>query len=403
MNWRHSAALRDISENLRARPGRAALSFVALAIGMTALVVVAAVLGGLDLRARRIVEDLGADVFVILPDQEAAAAGPTGLLRVRHAEALRANLSGARISVARIFDNVSTDGDRFVRVIATDGELARVRPWRLLAGRFLDERDMQSRERVALASERVAVDQNLRLGDSVTLGQVAVQVVGFIAIEADALENEASSPALLPGERVFLVPRTLDAVWFSRGGTEQDLIHAIYVRAPDPPGVARAMEQAKLLLAQPDLQAPPVSFITADTLLARIRALQSAIRYTAGSVALLCLGLGGTTLMSLMIANVRERVSEIGLRRALGATRGDVASLFVVEAVWLTLASACAGLMVGLGLLWAVRDQIPVPLRLDFATLFTPVLVAVVAGIAFSYWPARLAARIAPAEALRNE
>lgn len=403
MNRIRSAALRDLAENLRARPGRAALSFLALAIGMTVLVVVAAVLGGLDLRARQIVEDLGADVFVILPDHEAASTTQYGPLRMRHADILRANLPGAHVSVARIFENVSSGDDRPGRVIATDHVLTQVRPWRLIDGRFLDERDMRLRERVVLVSERIFQEKNLRIGDSVTLGQTALRVIGIVAIDTDALETEVTTPALLPGERVFLVPHTLDAVWFGRAGAEQDLLSAIYVRAPGSSGVARTVEQAQRLLEQPDLQAPPVSFITADTLLSRIRALQAAIRYTAGSVAVLCLALGGTTLMSLLIANVRERVSEIGLRRALGATRADVASLFVLEAIGLTLASACAGLLGGLVLLWAARELIPVPLRLDFLTLFSPLFVAIVAGIAFSYWPARLAARIAPAEALRNE
>ncbi len=96
-------------------------------------------------------------------------------------------------------------------------------------------------------------------------------------------------------------------------------------------------------------------------------------------------------------------MTEIGLRRALGATRFDIAALFVTEACAVTLAAAAFGTIAGSLLLGLVRARFGAPLAVDRLTWLVPVLVSVVLGIAFSYWPARMASRISPAEALRNE
>lgn len=399
-----AAPLRDIADDIRARPGRAGLSFLALGVGMTALTVLLAVLGGLQERARRIVEELGAHVFVITQPATDGAARPRAPLGARHVELLRAQSGGGAVSGFRIFDGISAGGDRQARVFATDEALLDTRPWRLIDGRFIDAHDMRNRERVVVASDALAAAWNLRAGDVVTLGETPFRVIGILRAGSDALETETTDATLLPGDRALFVPRSLPPYWLGgRVVADEDALDAIYIRAPPGVSVERAVASAGALLAQPDQRLETLSFLTPEALLQRLRKLQDTIRFTAGSIAVLCLILGGTTLMSLLVANVRERVTEIGLRRALGATAADIAGLFVLEAILLTAAAALAGSLGAASALWLSRAQFPVPLRLDAVVLFAPLLVALPLGAAFSYWPARAAARISPAEALRNE
>lgn len=163
------------------------------------------------------------------------------------------------------------------------------------------------------------------------------------------------------------------------------------------------VERCRGVLSAPDAGPADFTYVTPDTLLAGLRRLQATIRWSVGSIAALCLLLGGTTLMSLMLANVRDRVGEIGLRRALGARARDVAALFVLEACLVTLAAAAAGGLVAALVLWPARARFPAPLVFGPGTFLVPVLASVGLGIIFSYWPARMASRISPAEALRNE
>ena len=123
----------------------------------------------------------------------------------------------------------------------------------------------------------------------------------------------------------------------------------------------------------------------------------------AGSVVALALLLAGTTLMSLMINSVRSRVSEIGLRRALGASRQDIISMFLMEACLITGIAAVVAIAGTYLLLVLGRNALPVPVSTGSGTIIIPLVVAFVLSITFSYWPAKNAARITPSEALRNE
>ncbi|MCO5045762.1 MAG: ABC transporter permease [Verrucomicrobia bacterium] len=397
------ASLRDIADDIRARPGRAGLSFLALAIGMTALTVLLAVLGGLQDRARQIVEELGAQVFAIAQAPSDAQTQPSLRLSARHMDLLRAHLPGASISGVQLTERVSAGGDRQVRIVATDEALLDIRPWRIASGRFLDARDLHNRERVAVAEETLAREWNWRVGDVIRLRETPYRLIGLLRIGADALESESTDPALSPGDRALFVPRTLPPYWQFSAPAAEPPLDAIYIRNPRGQSIEQSVALARTLLTQPDQRLERLSFITPEVLLQRLRKLQDTIRFTAGSIAILCLVLGGTTLMSLLVANVRERVTEIGLRRALGATAQDIAGLFVLEAILLTAIAALSGALGTCAVLWMARDRFPIPLRLDLFVLLTPLLVATLLGIAFSFWPARAAARISPAEALRNE
>lgn len=398
------AALRDIGDDIRARPGRAGLSFLAIAVGMTALTVLLAVLGGLEERSRRIVHELGVNAFAIVQARgETGPAAAAPQLGGRHVDLLAANLPGCDVAGTRAYEVAVSGADRTLRVIATDPALARVRQWRMRDGRFLDEHDLRNRERVAVLSASVAESSTWKVGDVIALRDTPFRIVGVVAVEAGALEGEAADPAVTPGDRAVFVPRTLPPYWLSAQVAPEPTLDAVFVRVPDAEGFPRALATVRGLLRQPDQRLDQLAFVTPDVLLQRVRKLQNTIKLTVGSIAVLCLVLGGTTLMSLMVANVRDRVTEIGLRRALGASASDIAGLFVLEAVVVTTAAALVGSLATTAALWMGRDAFPVALRLGWTSVVPPVLIAVLLGALFSYGPARAAARISPAEALRNE
>lgn len=396
-------ALKDILDDVRARPARAGLALLALGVGMTALTVLLAVLGGLQQRARLIVEELGAEVFAISQAQHTGAAPRAARLNATHVDLLEAQLAGGVISGIQLVDGVDMGGDRQVRVVATDAHLLNIRPWTISSGRFLDEHDLHNRERVAVAEEALAREAGWSVGDTIRLREIPFRLVGLLRVGGDALAAESTDPTLSPGERAVFVPRTLPPYWQFSAPELVAPLDAIYVRAPSGRSLEKTVALARALLTQPDQRLEQLSFLTPDVLLQRLRKLQDTIRFTAGSIALLCLVLGGTTLMSLLVANVRERVTEIGLRRALGATPIDIAGLFVLEAVLLTGLAAVVGSFGTGALLWLARERFPIPLRLDAVVLLAPLITASLLGAAFSFWPARAAARISPAEALRNE
>ena len=122
-----------------------------------------------------------------------------------------------------------------------------------------------------------------------------------------------------------------------------------------------------------------------------------------GAIAGISLVVGGIGIMNIMLATVTERTKEIGIRRALGARQKDIALQFLTETVVLTCVGGVIGIVLGVGLAYAVSGLFGLP---TIIRLWSPVLafvVSVLVGLASGYYPARRAAQLDPIEALRHE
>ena len=252
-----------------------------------------------------------------------------------------------------------------------------------------------------MISESAAAAYRWKLGDLIPLKDSWFKVVGIVQQQAQGSDLGAESASGGAGRRDVYVPFTLPPYWSARPG-EQSRVDVLYIRAPVPGDLNTVVAGTRRLLLTANKRESLLAWTTPESLLENIRRLQRGIRLTAGSVTLLSLMLGGATLMSLMVANVRDRIMEIGLRRALGATTGQVAILFVLESCLVTGIAALAGTVAACLLVWFTKYRFSAPVEMGGIALILPVLVSLVLGFAFSYWPAQMAARVSPAEALRN-
>lgn len=368
--------LPDALAGLRAAPARALLTYAALAAGLAAATLLFAVTAGLDREARTLTAAFGADSFALLPAAPAPSEAPPWsrdavetLRRILHS---RAWVSGARAVRA---------GDRVL--LATDEHWMPAHGWRILRGRPLDAADIHTAAPVLLTHSPSSIpsDPDLPVPHSGT----PLRWIG-------ATDAPADTPPCIPWTLTALddtpAPpgRAIDRIWFrARPG------HT-------PESIRRSLD-ARL----PLLGLPGVRWVTPETLLADIRRWQRTLAWTAGGGALLGLLLGATSLAGLLLAGVRERIPEIGLRRAIGAGPWDIAALFVAEALLLTLASAATGILSAALLLRAAGGGLPLPWALTPSTLLAPLLLSLLLAALSSALPALTAARLPPAEALRNE
>lgn len=403
MNATLALSFQDAWHGIQSRPARAGLSVVAIAVGIASLCVLIAVLSGLSERSRRMVAELGADVIGIFPHDEARRSPLFGILQHKHAALLAANLPGSTVTTVRHYKVPTLGTQEVVTVVATDNALASARQWRLESGRFLDERDLRGAERNAVVSEALRKRWNWDVGHFVLLRDIPFRIVGVLSLGSGALDSEFADPGLALGERVVFVPASIVPSWQPEQKAPDRGVDGIFVRAKSPETMETALAKSQRLLSNPDQQVKQLSWVTPHSVASRVQQLQKVIGLGLGSITALCLLLGGTILMSLMVANVRERVTEIGLRRSLGASRSDVALLFVLEGSIVTLAAALLATIGANLALVALREILPVPVVLGAPTLLIPPLLALLIGAAFSYWPAQSAAKISPAEALRSD
>jgi putative ABC transport system permease protein len=112
---------------------------------------------------------------------------------------------------------------------------------------------------------------------------------------------------------------------------------------------------------------------------------------------------GGVGVVAIMMISVTERTREIGVRKALGATRGEILFQFLVEAATLTVLGGLCGMAMGAVISWGIRSFTPIPAEIPLWSIFAAVIASAVTGIFFGLYPANRAAKLDPVEALRYE
>ncbi|MDD4873103.1 MAG: ABC transporter permease [Kiritimatiellae bacterium] len=394
--------LSDIWDGIRSQPGRTGLSFMAIGIGMISLTVLLAVLGGLRERSRLMIKEMGANVFAILPQRSDTLSG-TNEIHESHATLIASNFPGCMVSGTRRFQAEIPGIEGTITLIACDEKLLDVRQWQLLTGRFIDTHDIKTFERNVVITKAISNTRGWEIGQVVSIKNEPFSIVGILAPGNDALETEGAGSSISMEEKSIFIPLSASKLWLDPNQGNYYNLDTIFIRVPETANLPGIMSSVQRVLTGPYEKADRFSWITPEVLLRGIRRLQAAIGFTVGSVALLCIILGGTTLMSLMVANVRDRITEIGLRRALGATPRDIAMLFVLEACLVTGTASIVGTTFCHLILFTAKQYLPSPIHLDGGTFLAPILLSIILGIIFSYGPAKMAAHISPSEALRND
>jgi len=188
-----------------------------------------------------------------------------------------------------------------------------------------------------------------------------------------------------------------------------DKTNALWIPVKPRPGVTVAAAQEAVMIALRESRrlrpAQPNSFdlVSSDQILEVFDQLTSVfflVMLVLASVALL---VGGIGVMAIMMVSVTDRTREIGVRKALGATKGDIAIQFLIEAATLTGIGGAIGIVVGLGAGQLVTRLLGIDASPPLGLTAVAVLISVLIGVVFGVLPARRAARLDPIEALRYE
>lgn len=379
---RVGAAARDVWEGWRGHPGRLAPVLAALLGGMVSLMLLWAALGALRAEADRLESGLGADGFLV------EATGRGAGWSAEQAEMLARALDGAGVLCA-ITDEWAENGGFPVYGVA--GDLAGARAEWQWEGRAPDALDVHGGGGGGCWLERGAAErQGLAAGDVVVVGGRGMAVAGLYE----------TGGGWVPG-------LAADAVFVPAGTGAR--FRRLVARATGPGGVGAATARLREALAGPferpmdeDGREAECLWLTPDVVLGEVRHWQRTVQWGGGLAAGLALGLAAVTLACIQLLGVRERRTEIGLRRALGATRGEVAGLFFLESVGLAVVAA---LVAGAGLLalrgW-LAEVLPVPLRFTAGTWAGPLAIAVALVGVCSALPAHAAAGVEPAAGVRE-
>lgn len=390
---------------LAAHRARSLLAVLGVAVGVAAVVLVAALGEGAERELLAGLTAQGAHLLVIRPAQAPRRAarpelqGRVSTLTPADAEALGelAPVAGAAAAVDGRRRVKSRAGAAPALVVGTTASFIRVRGFTLGRGAFFTAEDDGAAERVVVLGARVGAalfPGGEAVGETVRVGAVPFEVVGVLApqgVTADGADVDT---------QVYVPLRTaLRRVFNARA------LGAVYVRVRE--GAARRNAEAEirgLLRARHGLDARgrPDDFALQDPhrAVAARRQIARAFTLFTGALAAVSLAVGGTGILALMLLSVRERTHEIGVRRAVGARARDVRAQFLAEAVVLSAAGGVLGVAAGVAGTAAVAAATGWAVRVPAWAATAGLGLSAATGLAFGVLPAVRAARLSPAVAI---
>jgi len=264
-------------------------------------------------------------------------------------------------------------------------------------GAFYTAKDVSSHALKIVLGSTTATNLGVAVGDSITVNKIPFTVIGIL--------NTVGGQGFQNGDDLGVVPIT--SAHDVLVGGDPNSVQRILLSAGSSDTVGSAYQEADQLLLNTHGAAtsgtPDFTIQAQSSFLSTAQSVTTTLTILLASVAAISLLVGGIGVMNIMLVSVTERTNEIGLRKALGATPGDLLRQFLVEAATLSFVGGLLG--VGAGLLAGVL--IPHFTTIGVTITATPVLIAVVVaagvGLIFGVYPAARAARLAPIEALRAQ
>ncbi len=400
--------LRVSLEALRVNKLRSLLTMLGIIIGVGAVIAMLALGRGAQDAVKNRISSLGTTLLTVIPGQVftggVASQTDRAPLKVQDADFLtqRAQVIAAvepemtkQQQVQFGTANAST------QVIGTSPNYADVRRYTVAAGRMFTQSDDAGRKRVAVVGATTAgnlgvTDPQALVGQSIRLGAQSFTVIGVFAQKGGATGfNDPDDEIIVP----------LSTARFGLFGTEN--LRTISVLAPNEAQIPETMAEVQRIMRRahrtPVGRPDDFQIRNQADFLNTLGETTQVFTYLLAGVATVSLLVGGIGIMNIMLVSVTERTREVGVRKALGASRATILLQFLTEAVVLCSLGGLIGVAIGWGTAIALHAFLGWSTEVAPASVIMAFAFSAVVGVIFGTWPARRAASLDPIQALRYE
>jgi len=275
----------------------------------------------------------------------------------------------------------------------------------LSEGRYFDERDEREHAQVAVIGQEVRrslFGYGPVLGKRLKVNDVWLEVIGVLANDPAPAAGAPSASSSRSTSKEIWIPVTTAIRKFDRDPLDAP-VDELLVTVKEGVSTRATAEIIEPLIQRLHGGADDYEIVVPEQLLEQSRKTQQIFNIVMGSIAGISLLVGGIGIMNIMLASVLERTREIGVRRAIGATRRDIRSQFVVESFAISLIGGIAGIIIGIVLARIVAAYAGWPTVITVPSLLLSTGVSIAVGLVSGIYPAARAAEMNPVEALRYE
>jgi putative ABC transport system permease protein len=392
-------------QSIRANKMRSLLTMLGIVIGVGAVITMVALGSGAQKAVEDRINSLGANLLNIYPGQmnvRGVASDQRVNLTTDDAEALQRDGTLLAAVVPELSRNQQVkygNQNLNVNIVGTTANYASVRNYEVPFGRMYTNGEDAARQRYAVLGSQVP--EMLGANPAAMIGQTLL--IRGIPFEIIGVLSEKGSQGWQNPDEQILVP--LQTARFRVFGT--DRLRTIAVQVRDGVPLEQGMVDLERILRREHKIRPGADndfqVRNSREFLATQQAATQILTALLASIAAVSLVVGGIGIMNIMLVSVTERTREIGVRKALGATRLNILLQFLIEALVLCITGGTIGILLGVG------AAIGLSRLMHWNTLISPASILIAfgfsagVGLFFGIWPARKAARLDPIVALRYE
>jgi putative ABC transport system permease protein len=399
-----SEVLKLATDSFRAGKMRFALTSLGMVIGTASVILVVTI----GLTGKRYILEEIQKIGTNSVELEYSAGGTTASEQVLYNDfltrddekAVDAQVPGVMFSspVLEMHTRISFGGGvvKDTLVLGVSPEYRNIRNLLVLAGRFFDQEDDSTHIKCAVVTEAFARERygsdEAAVGQTFEISGIPFTIIGVFRESVDDFGQSeiADQTVLIPYSvaRYFTGTESIKQIYFSMRRMEE---------VPDAETVIVRIVQGRHR---------PNSIYKVQTLkelLATAAKVADALTTVLALVAAVTLAVGGVGIMNIMLANINARIREIGIRKAMGATRRDIRLQFLAEAVIISLVGGVIGMLVGIAMPLSVRYFTDYSVPISIWSVVIGLTAATLVGVIFGTYPATRAARLDPVEALKYE